>query len=140
MTACEVVLTHWEEMGIQKDVAKLGIKQGMWNAVRKIEPGVSQYAGARAAGQPLSRAASFANITTKIRSDSSPEDSPRSVLPRTPSGAEAFSEVKQKGGNKKLGLALIAGGAMLAFGMPVVGQVAGAGLVMKTVKKVRNRG
>jgi hypothetical protein len=144
MAACEVILTHWEEMGIQRDVAKLGVKQGMWNAVRKIEPGVSKYAVDRAAGRPLSRAASFANITTRIRTDSSSEDSPRNS-PRLPSpgpenGGPEFTEEQQKGGRGKLGLVLMAGGAMLAFGVPVVGQVAGAGLVMKTVKKVRNRG
>lgn len=140
MTACEVILTHWEEMGIQRDVAKLGVKQGMWNAVRKIEPGVSKYAVDRAAGRPLSRAASFANITTRIRTDSSSEDSPRLPSPGSESGAPDFAEEQQKGGRGKLRLVLMAGGAMLAFGVPAVGQVAGAGLVMKTVKKVRNRG
>ncbi|KAK9004659.1 hypothetical protein V6N11_042119 [Hibiscus sabdariffa] len=30
--ACEVTLVHYEDMGIPKDVAKLGVRHGMWGA------------------------------------------------------------------------------------------------------------
>jgi len=36
MSACEVILFHYEDMGIPWEIAKLGIRQGMWGAVKKI--------------------------------------------------------------------------------------------------------
>lgn len=42
-TACEVMLFHCEDMGIPKEIAKLGIRQGMWGCVKRIEPGLRAY-------------------------------------------------------------------------------------------------
>jgi hypothetical protein len=42
-TACEVLLFHYEDMGIPKEIAKLGIRQGMWGCVKRIEPGLRAY-------------------------------------------------------------------------------------------------
>eukprot|EP00475_Leptophrys_vorax_P035798 TRINITY_DN5948_c0_g1_i1.p1 TRINITY_DN5948_c0_g1~~TRINITY_DN5948_c0_g1_i1.p1 ORF type:complete len:618 (+),score=2.37 TRINITY_DN5948_c0_g1_i1:333-2186(+) len=65
--ACEVTLLHHEDMGIQKDIAKLGIRQGMWSAVRKMEPGLRRYQKQREEdSRPLSRCASLANLHTPI--------------------------------------------------------------------------
>lgn len=66
MTACEVLLFHHEDMGIPWEIAKLGVRQGMWGAVKKIDPGLRAYYKARAAGGPLSPAASMAQINTKV--------------------------------------------------------------------------
>ncbi|XP_021763115.1 uncharacterized protein LOC110727846 [Chenopodium quinoa] len=66
MTACEVLLFHHEDMGIPWEIAKLGVRQGMWGAVKKIDPGLRVYQKARAAGGPLSSSASMAHITTKV--------------------------------------------------------------------------
>ncbi|KAL2921674.1 StAR-related lipid transfer protein 7 mitochondrial [Bienertia sinuspersici] len=66
MTACEVLLFHHEDMGIPWEIAKLGVRQGMWGAVKKIDPGLRAYQKARAAGGPLSPTASIAQITTKV--------------------------------------------------------------------------
>jgi len=33
LSASEVTLIHYEDMGIPKDVAKLGVHHGMWEAV-----------------------------------------------------------------------------------------------------------
>lgn len=66
MTACEVLLFHHEDMGIPWEIAKLGVRQGMWGAVKKIDPGLRAYQKARAAGGPLSPSASMAQITTKV--------------------------------------------------------------------------
>ncbi|XP_031491273.1 uncharacterized protein LOC116258323 [Nymphaea colorata] len=66
LTACEVLLFHHEDMGIPWEIAKLGVRQGMWGAVRKIEPGLRAYQAARTRGEPLSRCAAMAQINTKV--------------------------------------------------------------------------
>lgn len=66
LTACEVLLFHHEEMGIPWEIAKLGVRKGMWGTVQKIEPGLRAYQEARASGAPLSRSAFMAQVNTKI--------------------------------------------------------------------------
>ena len=66
MTAVEVLLFHHEDMGIPWEIAKLGVRQGMWGAVKKIDPGLRVYQKARASGTPLSPHAEMAHITTKV--------------------------------------------------------------------------
>lgn len=69
LTACEVILFHHEDMGIPREIAKLGVRQGMWGAVKKIEPGLRAYQKHRASEAPLSRCAFMAQINTKIDAD-----------------------------------------------------------------------
>ncbi|XP_050227868.1 uncharacterized protein LOC126677346 isoform X2 [Mercurialis annua] len=69
LTACEVLLFHHEDMGIPWEIAKLGVRQGMWGAVKKIEPGLRAYQKHRAAGGPLTHCALMAQINTKVGSD-----------------------------------------------------------------------
>ncbi len=38
--ACEVVLVHYEDVGIQPDLAKLAIRRGMWGCVLNMEKGL----------------------------------------------------------------------------------------------------
>lgn len=66
LSACEVTLLHYEDMGIPKDVAKLGVRHGMWGAVKKLHSGMRAYQNARKSGVPLSRCARMAGFTTKI--------------------------------------------------------------------------
>jgi len=66
MTAVEVVLFHYEDMGIPREIAKIGVRQGMWGAVKKIEPGVRAYQMARKSDAPLSRSALMARINTPV--------------------------------------------------------------------------
>jgi hypothetical protein len=66
MTACEILLFHHEGMGIPYEIAKLGIRQGMWGCVKRIEPGLRAYQKAGAAGEPLSQSAVMAQINTKV--------------------------------------------------------------------------
>ncbi|KAJ3679834.1 hypothetical protein LUZ60_016112 [Juncus effusus] len=67
MTACQVLLFHHEEMGIPKEIAKIGIRQGMWGCVRRIEPGLRAYQIFRSNPESsLSRSAELANIYTKF--------------------------------------------------------------------------
>lgn len=65
MTACEVTLIHYEDMGIPKDVAKLGVRHGMWGTVKKLHAGMRAYQNARKSEASLSRSALMAGITTK---------------------------------------------------------------------------
>ncbi|CAL5018497.1 unnamed protein product [Urochloa decumbens] len=69
MTACEVLLFHHEDMGIPWEIAKLGIRQGMWGCVKRIEPGLRAYQVARTAGEPISKCAAMAHVTTKFNAD-----------------------------------------------------------------------
>ncbi|XP_059442742.1 uncharacterized protein LOC132174978 [Corylus avellana] len=69
LTACEVLLFHHEDMGIPWEIAKLGVRQGMWGAVKKIDPALRVYQKQRASGAPLSRCARMAQINTKVNAD-----------------------------------------------------------------------
>jgi hypothetical protein len=69
MTACEVLLFHHEDMGIPWGIAKLGVQQGMWGCVKRIEPGLRAYQTARAAGEPMSKYAAMAHVNTKFVAD-----------------------------------------------------------------------
>lgn len=66
LSACEVTLVHYEDMGIPKDVAKLGVRHGMWGTVKKLHSGMRAYQNARNLESSLSRSALMARITTKI--------------------------------------------------------------------------
>ncbi|GMP35382.1 hypothetical protein CsSME_00007836 [Camellia sinensis var. sinensis] len=56
-------------MGIPWEIAKLGVRQGMWGAVKKIDPGLRAYQRERESGAPLSRCAFMAQINTKVNED-----------------------------------------------------------------------
>ncbi|XP_022739654.1 uncharacterized protein LOC111291824 isoform X4 [Durio zibethinus] len=71
LSACEVTLVHYEDIGIPKDVAKLGVRHGMWGTVKKLHSGMRAYQNARKTDTSLSRCALMARITTKISSDES---------------------------------------------------------------------
>ncbi|XP_020578282.1 uncharacterized protein LOC110023301 [Phalaenopsis equestris] len=64
-SACEVTLVHYEDMGIPKDVAKVGVRHGMWGAVKKLQSGMRAYQQMRKTQTSLSRHALAAQITTK---------------------------------------------------------------------------
>ncbi|EEF43467.1 uncharacterized protein LOC8288867 [Ricinus communis] len=107
LSACEVLLFHHEDMGIPWEIAKLGIRQGMWGAVKKIDPGLRAYQKHRAAGGPLSRCAFMAQINTKVSSD---------YLRSLESNASYSSEVESDDSSKKPGgnipRLLVVGGAI----------------------------
>ncbi|KAJ4912258.1 Polyketide cyclase/dehydrase and lipid transport superfamily protein [Raphanus sativus] len=73
-SACEVSLVHYEDMGIPKDVAKLGVRHGMWGAVKKLNSGLRAYQTARKSDSSLSRIAQMARITTVLNMDSRGDD------------------------------------------------------------------
>ncbi|KAJ0937997.1 putative START domain-containing protein [Helianthus annuus] len=71
LSSCEVILLHSEDMGIPRDVAKLGVRHGMWGTVKKLHGGFRAYQSARKQDTTLSRCALMATITTKISFDES---------------------------------------------------------------------
>lgn len=66
LSACEVILFHHEDMGIPWEIAKIGVRQGMWGAVKNIQCGVNAYTMERKSSAPLSRSALMASINTKV--------------------------------------------------------------------------
>nr|GMD79376.1 stAR-related lipid transfer protein 7, mitochondrial-like [Ipomoea batatas] len=79
-TACEVTLIHYEDMGIPKDVAKLGVRHGMWGTVKKLHSGFRSYQNARKSDtSAASRCALMAQITTKVSVDEGSSSSMEAV-------------------------------------------------------------
>ncbi|KAL6175167.1 hypothetical protein ACLB2K_051810 [Fragaria x ananassa] len=109
LTSCEVILFHHEDMGIPWEIAKLGVRQGMWGAVKKIEPGLRLYQKERAAKAPLSRCAKMAQINTKVSADYL-----RSVENSTKDSMEVeISDSAEKPVGRNIPKALIVGGALV---------------------------
>ncbi|KAL0403273.1 UNVERIFIED_CONTAM: hypothetical protein Sradi_1968100 [Sesamum radiatum] len=69
LSACEVTLFHHEDMGIPWEIAKFGVSQGMWGAVKNIERGFRAYQKHRLSGAPISRHAFMAQVNTKLDPD-----------------------------------------------------------------------
>ncbi|KAE8708614.1 Detected protein of unknown function [Hibiscus syriacus] len=57
------------DMGITWEIAKLGVRQGMWAMVKKIEPGLLAYQKERESLSSLSQSAYMAQINTKISAE-----------------------------------------------------------------------
>lgn len=47
--ACEVILRHYEDGGIQHDIARLAIRRGMWGCVVNMEQGIADFCRRQAA-------------------------------------------------------------------------------------------
>ena len=105
LTACEIILFHHEDMGIPYEIAKLGIRQGMWGCVKKIEPGLRAYQEARAAGEPASKSALMARINTKVG-----DNFVRSL--ETNSDESEIVEAEEKPARSNVSRFLVLGGAV----------------------------
>eukprot|EP00262_Sarcandra_glabra_P017226 TRINITY_DN582_c0_g1_i2.p1 TRINITY_DN582_c0_g1~~TRINITY_DN582_c0_g1_i2.p1 ORF type:complete len:436 (+),score=40.66 TRINITY_DN582_c0_g1_i2:187-1494(+) len=113
LTACEVLLFHHEDMGIPWEIAKLGVRQGMWGAVKKIEPGLRAYQKARAAGSPLSRSAFMAQINTKINPDYLRSLETGTITTNDSSDAEVLDSSEDKPLGRNIPKILVVGGAIV---------------------------
>lgn len=111
LSACEVSLIHYEDMGIPKDVAKVGVRHGMWGAVKKLQSGMRAYQLARKSGAVLSQSALSARMTTKI-----PVDSSIGILDESPGEDQALDLHKVEQGIQWKWL-LIGGTVALACGL-----------------------
>ncbi|KAH6770989.1 Polyketide cyclase/dehydrase and lipid transport superfamily protein [Perilla frutescens var. hirtella] len=123
LSACEVILFHYEDMGIPWEIAKFGVRQGMWGAVKNIERGFRAYQKHRASGAPLSRHAFMAQINTKLDPDYLKTLEEDEVSPVTP--LITSDDEKPKG--MKIPKLLIIGGAI------VVACTLDRGLLTKTL-------
>ncbi|KAI3735470.1 hypothetical protein L6452_14969 [Arctium lappa] len=64
--ACEVTFFHHEDMGIPWEIAKLGVRQGMWGAAKKVGSGFRSYQKERAISKTISPHVVMAQMSTKI--------------------------------------------------------------------------
>ncbi|XP_042405881.1 uncharacterized protein LOC121996114 isoform X1 [Zingiber officinale] len=106
-TACEILLFHHEDMGIPWELAKLGVRQGMWGCVKKIEPGLRAYQASRTSNEPLSHFALMSQINTKFDADQL-----RSLETGTNSSADIVEAEKPKGWTSNIPRFLIVVGAV----------------------------
>lgn len=116
MNACEVLLFHHEDMGIPWEIAKLGVRQGMWGAVKKIDRGLRWYQKHISSGAPLTHCAHMAHINTKIS-----DDRLRLLISKTSNGSQEIQTLEnatddddddQKQSGKNLPKLLVVGGAI----------------------------
>ncbi|GLT78676.1 hypothetical protein SLA2020_502040 [Shorea laevis] len=113
LSACEVTLVHYEDMGIPKDVAKLGLRHGMWGAVKKLHSGMRAYQNARKLDASLSRCALMARITAKISFDRS-RDTLEPVSDQREGQVIDVKRQKDHGVDWKW---IVVGGVALVFGL-----------------------
>lgn len=112
LSACEVTLIHYEDMGIPKDVAKLGVRHGMWGAVKKLHSGLRAYQNARKSEAALSRS----TITTKISLGGSME-SLEPASSEEKKGEEAVDDKRQKEHGVDWRWLALGGTVALVFGL-----------------------
>uniref|UniRef100_A0A5B7ABM0 START domain-containing protein n=1 Tax=Davidia involucrata TaxID=16924 RepID=A0A5B7ABM0_DAVIN len=98
LSACEVTLIHYEDMGIPKDVAKLGVRHGMWGTVKKLHSGFRAYQHTRKSEASLSRSALMARITMKISFERSPDSSEPVPSEDEKGQADGFPRDTDRGG------------------------------------------
>ncbi|GFZ04988.1 polyketide cyclase/dehydrase and lipid transport superfamily protein [Actinidia rufa] len=114
LTACEVFLFHHEEMGIPWEIAKLGVRQGMWRAFKKIDSGLCAYRRERESRAPLLQCALMAQINTKVSADY------LSTLESTSSSSSDIetADSSEKSSKRNIPKVLVVGGAIaLACGL-----------------------
>ena len=70
--ACEVVLLHYEDMGIQHDLAKLAVRRGMWGCVLNLERGLCTHKQRRQE-RMRARMASRRSLTGSLSAPSTPQ-------------------------------------------------------------------
>ncbi|KAJ4770642.1 Polyketide cyclase/dehydrase and lipid transport superfamily protein [Rhynchospora pubera] len=114
-TSCEVILFHHEDVGIPKEIAKLGIRRGLWNCVKRIEPGIRAY---QLAGLP-SHLNPISGINTKITQEYIESLDNAGCLEELGELERAGKESESKGGEKPgrvqfPGMLLIGGVVVLA--------------------------
>lgn len=117
-------------MGIPKDVAKLGVRHGMWGAVKKLHSVMRVYQIARKTDTSLSKCALMARITTKISCDEN--TSSPGLVSREDENDQSSVIIRRKNDNSlNWKWIAIAGTVALAFGLRsgVIGKalIVGAG-------------
>ncbi|CAA3009981.1 stAR-related lipid transfer 7, mitochondrial-like isoform X1 [Olea europaea subsp. europaea] len=114
LSACKVILFHHEDMGIPWEIARFGVPQGMWGAVRNIDHGFRAYQKAKAYGAPISHPMFMAQISTRIDLDylkimEGEKESPESQIldsPRKPKCVVNIPKLLIIGGASVIGCSL----------------------------------
>jgi START domain len=75
--ACEVSFLHYEEMGVQADLAKLAIRRGMWGCVQNMERGLCAFLKQR---RERARARVSARRATAVKKTGLPRGGERETL------------------------------------------------------------
>ncbi|KAK4434079.1 hypothetical protein Salat_0570600 [Sesamum alatum] len=140
LSACEVMLIHYEDMGIPKDVAKLGVRHGMWGTVKKLHAGFRAYQAARKLeASSLSRCALNARITTKISDEEGTDDSGEQVSGEEERKELVMTERQKDGGGIDWKWVAIGGTVALVCGLQT--GVIGRALLMGAGHRIaRGRG
>lgn len=133
-SACEVTLLHYEDMGIPKDVAKLGVRHGMWGAVKKLHSGMRAYENARKTDAPLSRYALNARITRKLSMDM---DSPEAALGQEERNQALRNSGRQNGNG--LDWKWLAIGGTVALVLGIHGGAVGKVLLLGAGRRIARR-
>uniref|UniRef100_A0A5B7ABK7 START domain-containing protein n=1 Tax=Davidia involucrata TaxID=16924 RepID=A0A5B7ABK7_DAVIN len=137
LSACEVTLVHYEDMGIPKDVAKLGVRHGMWGTVKKLHSGFRAYQHARKSEASLSRSALMARITTKISFDGSADSSDPMSGEEEKGQAEDIESDRDHGGGIDWKWVVIGGTVALVCGLHT--GVIGKALLLGAGQRVARR-
>lgn len=135
LSACEVTLLHYEDMGIPKDVAKLGVRHGMWGHVKKLHSGMRAYQNARKTDASLSRSALMARVTTKISLEKS-LDSVGSANDEEEKG-QTISNTKRK--DRVIDWKWMAIGGTVALVLGIHGGAIGKGLLLGAGHRIARR-
>ncbi|KAK4749741.1 hypothetical protein SAY87_027190 [Trapa incisa] len=110
LTACVVLLFHYEDVGLPYEIAKLGVSYGMCGAVKKVEPGLRAYQKARLLGEPISRPAYMAHINKKVNPELVPDHKPD---PDPPQNNKAAIASKPPSGYSFPKILLVGSGVMI---------------------------
>ncbi|KAK8495391.1 hypothetical protein V6N13_135831 [Hibiscus sabdariffa] len=135
MSACEVALVHYEDMGIPKDVAKLGVRHGMWGTVKKLHCGMRAYQNERKTNTCLSRCAVMARITTKT----SPDESTDSVGPLSEGDEKDGTMVMRRQHDNGLDWKWMAIGGTIALVLGLHSGIIGKAILVGAGKRIARR-
>lgn len=135
LSACEVMLTHYEDMGIPKDVAKLGVRHGMWGTVKKLHNGFRAYQNARKSVAVVSRCAMMAGITTKILLDEGVD-----ALERVSAEEDRAAEIQGQRGDSGIDWKWVAIGATVAVVCGLRTGMIGKALLLGAGQRIARRG
>ncbi|OIT02565.1 PREDICTED: uncharacterized protein LOC109227253 [Nicotiana attenuata] len=135
LSACEVMLTHYEDMGIPKDVAKLGVRHGMWGTVKKLHNGFRAYQNARKSEAAVSRCAMMARITTKMSLDEGVD-----ALERVSAEEDRAVEIQGQKGDRGIDWKWVAIGATVAVVCGLRTGMIGKAVLLGAGQRIARRG
>lgn len=128
---------HSEDMLIQRDLAKLGVRRGIWPLVKKMEPGLRKYQAHRKSSSILSFSASMAQLATSVPASYFEESDTSTVTAQT----EGKEETVKQGHVNSWKWVVIGGVVVLVcgFNRGAVGRVVVFGVAKRLSRLGRRR-